>query len=73
MGRLPVISGQEAIAAFTKDGWIVKRQKGSHVSLAKPGNVNILTIPLHKELDLGLLRAQVRKSALTEDEFTALL
>jgi hypothetical protein len=32
-----------------------------------------LTIPLHKELDLGLLRSQIRKSGLTEDEFIALL
>jgi predicted RNA binding protein YcfA (HicA-like mRNA interferase family) len=73
MGKLPVISGQEAIDAFTKAGWRAARQKGSHVSLVKNGNINVLTIPLHKELDRGLLHSQIRRSGLTEDEFIALL
>ncbi len=73
MGKLPVVSGQEAISAFAKAGWRVARQKGSHVSLVQPGNTNVLTVPMHKELDRGLLRSLIRKSGLTEDEFIALL
>lgn len=70
---LPVISGREAIKAFSKDGWEEKRQSGSHVTLVKPGVAAILTVPLHKELKRGTLRALIRASGMTVDEFVALL
>ncbi|MGB9792989.1 MAG: type II toxin-antitoxin system HicA family toxin [Thermacetogeniaceae bacterium] len=73
MARLPVCSGEDAIRAFEKAGWRVARQKGSHVSLVKPGTPVILTVPLHRELDRGLLRALIRKAGLTVEEFVALL
>jgi predicted RNA binding protein YcfA (HicA-like mRNA interferase family) len=71
--RLRLCSGEEAIRAFKKAGWHVARQKGSHVSLVKQGAPVILTVPLHKELDRGLLRALIRKAGLSVEEFTALL
>ena len=73
MPPLPVCSGREAIRAFSKAGWKVDRQKGSHVSMIKPGSSVVLTIPLHKELDRGLLREQIRKAGLTVEEFIRLL
>lgn len=73
MARLPVCSGEEAVKAFVRAGWQVARQKGSHVSLTKPGNPNVLTVPLHRELDRGLLRALIRKAGLTVEEFEKLL
>uniref|UniRef100_A0A7C1JCE9 Type II toxin-antitoxin system HicA family toxin n=1 Tax=Ammonifex degensii TaxID=42838 RepID=A0A7C1JCE9_9THEO len=69
MPRLPVCSGEEAIKTFVKAGWRVERQKGSHVSLIQEGNPKILTVPLHKELDRGLLRALIRKAGLTVGEY----
>jgi predicted RNA binding protein YcfA (HicA-like mRNA interferase family) len=73
VARLPVCSGDEAIRAFEKAGWRVARQKGSHVSLVKPGTPVILTVPLHRELDRGLLKALIRKAGLTVEEFITLL
>jgi predicted RNA binding protein YcfA (HicA-like mRNA interferase family) len=35
MSRLPVISGMQAIKAFSKAGWLPHRQVGSHVVLRK--------------------------------------
>ncbi|HMD97662.1 MAG TPA: type II toxin-antitoxin system HicA family toxin [Terriglobia bacterium] len=56
MAALPVVSGLDAIRTFERAGWRRARQKGSHVSLVKPGvNVN-LSVPLHRELDRGTLR-----------------
>jgi len=49
------------------------KTEGSHVSLTKPGNPNVLTVPLHRELDRGLLRALIRKAGLTVEEFEKLL
>jgi len=37
MSRLPVISGMQAIKAFSKAGWLPHRQVGSHVVLRKEG------------------------------------
>ncbi len=73
MAELPVCSGQEAIRAFQQAGWAVDRQRGSHVSLTKPGNPVVLTVPLHREIDRGLLRALIRRAGITVDEFIALL
>jgi len=73
MPELPAISGQEAVRAFEKVGWIVARQRGSHVVLTKPGSIFTLSIPLHDELGPGLLRDQIRKAGLTAEEFITLL
>ncbi len=72
---LPVISGSEAIKAFGKIGYRPARQKGSHVRLIHPDMAlhSPLTIPMHKELDAGLLRSLIRVSGLSVDEFLSLL
>ena len=31
MARLPMISGMKAVKTFSKDGWFMARQTGSHV------------------------------------------
>jgi predicted RNA binding protein YcfA (HicA-like mRNA interferase family) len=73
MPPLPVVSGEAAIRAFERAGWKRARQKGSHVSLVKPGvNVN-LSVPLHRELDRGTLRKLIRLSGLSVEQFVALL
>lgn len=73
MAQLPVCSGRDALRAFRKAGWQVGRQKGSHVTLIRRGTSVVLTVPLHDELDRGLLRSLIRKAGLTVDEFSDLL
>lgn len=73
MARLPVISGREAVRAFTQAGWTERRREGSHMILGKLGVPVVLSIPDHKELDKGLLRGQIRKAGLTIEEFVRLL
>jgi predicted RNA binding protein YcfA (HicA-like mRNA interferase family) len=54
MGCLPVISGQEAVAAFERAGWQVrKRHRGSHVVLTKSGHIASLSVPDHATLGRG--------------------
>lgn len=75
MGKLPVVSGREAIKALSRAGFVEIRQAGSHVVLQKKiaGGSNTLVVPDHPELATGTLRAIIRKSGLTVDEFSALL
>ena len=69
---LPVISGREAMRAFTRGGWIIARQRALQIVLVKPGVPVSLSIPDRKELDRGLLRVQIRRVGLSIDEFVNL-
>ncbi len=46
------LSGKEMLKLFIKKGWVILRQKGSHVFIEKGSDHE--TIPLHKELDKGI-------------------
>ena len=73
MGRLGNISGKEAVKAFGKAGWQVLGQVGSHVVLTKTGQRANLSVPQHKELSTGTLRALIRAAGMTVEEFVELL
>ena len=72
MTRLAGISGRKAVRAFERVGFVAGRPEGSHVTLKKPG-LPILVIPLHRELSPFLLRAQIKRAGLTEQQFLELL
>ena len=73
MGKLGNISGKEVAKAFEKAGWIPLGQVGSHLVMMKPGVRVNLSIPQHKELSVGTLRALIRHAGLTVEEFSKLL
>jgi predicted RNase H-like HicB family nuclease len=62
-----------AVKAFQKAGWEIIGQVGSHVVMSKPGVRVNLSIPQHKELSVGTLRALIRHAGLTVDEFLQFL
>jgi predicted RNA binding protein YcfA (HicA-like mRNA interferase family) len=72
MSRLPVCSGQDAIRAFQKLGYAVDHKTGSHIILRHP-QMRRLTVPNHRELAKGTLRALIREAGLTREEFVGLL
>ena len=72
MGRLPVLSGGDAVKAFVKAGWFVDRQRGSHVILVKDGHPATLSVPDQKVLAKGTLRSLIRAAGMTAEDFTAL-
>jgi len=72
MSRLPACSGQDAIRAFQKLGYAVDHQTGSHFILRHP-QMRRLTVPNHRELAKGTLRALIREAGLTKEEFVGLL
>lgn len=48
-------------------------QMGSHVVLVKEGIRCNLSVPQHKELSVGTLRALIRNAGMTVEEFLDLL
>ncbi len=74
MGRLPVVSGRELVRALEKAGYVNDRQKGSHIVLRQTEPpFRRVTVPDHKELAKGTLRAILRQVGLTPDELVDLL
>jgi len=72
MGRLPVLSGGDAVKVFVKAGWAIDRQRGSHVILVKEGHPATLSVPDHKELAKGTLRSLPRAAGMNAEAFTTL-
>ncbi len=70
---MPIISGKDAIKTFSKAGWSVMRQTGTHVIMMKPESIVTLSIPLHSEVKRGTLRSLIKDSGLTVEEFINLL
>jgi predicted RNA binding protein YcfA (HicA-like mRNA interferase family) len=52
------LSGKEMLKVYLADGWIILRQKGSHIIVGKDGKRQ--TIPMHKELKKGLEHALLK-------------
>jgi predicted RNA binding protein YcfA (HicA-like mRNA interferase family) len=73
VARLANISGKEAARSFEKAEWKRIGQVGSHLVMSKPGLRVNLSIPQHKELSLGTLRALIRHAGMTVEEFLGLL
>lgn len=73
MPRLPRVSGQQAIVVFQRAGFEVRRQRGSHIVMTRPNFPETLSVPDHRELHSGTLRALIRKAGLSVERFIALL
>jgi len=72
MPKLPVLSGAETVVIFERAGWRQARQRGSHVILLKSGHIASLSIPQHRQLAPGTLRALIRSAGMTVQEFVDL-
>ena len=71
MSGLHNLKPDRVVKAFERAGWTNEGQRGSHVKLAKDGNPNILSIPMHKgkPVKQGLLVNQIKKAGMTVENF----
>ena len=64
------LSGMEVMKALVKYyDWEVYRRQGSHVTLKKKSEAEILTVPLHYHLDIGTFLAILRKANIEKEDF----
>jgi len=70
--KLPVVSGVEVVKTFSKAGWIVVRERGSHIIMEKEGVDMLLTVPRKNEVKRGTLRSLIADAGMTVDEFVRL-
>ena len=69
MPKLPRISGKEAVKVFRRLGFVVARQRGSHVVMRR-GDKGCV-IPLHDRLAVGTLRNAIRQAGTTVQQFAS--
>ena len=67
MPKLPRMSGEDAVKVFRKLGFLVARQRGSHIVMRRGDRGCV--IPLHRELAVGTLRNAIRQAGITVEEF----
>jgi predicted RNA binding protein YcfA (HicA-like mRNA interferase family) len=73
MSKLPVISGRQLVHVLERRGFVLDRQLGSHMMLFRENPPTTLSVPDHRELDRGTLRALLRQADISPDELASLL
>ena len=75
MSKVPSLDYTETLRALQRDGWVVVRQRGSHIRLHKrlPEEVLKLTVPAHRPVKRSTLAKIIKQARLTLDEFLELL
>ena len=68
--KLPQISGLDLVKKLCKNGFVVVRQKGSHIRLEKntPDGTIKITIPNHPSLKKGTLHQILKAASLNPEE-----
>ena len=67
MPNLPRVSGAEVVRALERLGFVVARQRGSHIVMRR-GSTGCV-VPNHRELKVGTLAGILKQAGVTPDEF----
>jgi len=73
--RLPSVSYEQIVRAFQRDGWVVIRQRGSHIRLEKRTEDRTLklTVPAHRPVKRSTLSHILKQANITAERFLQLL
>ena len=75
MPELRRVSGEQAVRALERLGFVRVRQRGSHVILKKTtfeGAVGCV-VPMHRVIAIGTLRSVLRQAQVSPEEFLKML
>ncbi|KKR60676.1 hypothetical protein A2643_02350 [Candidatus Nomurabacteria bacterium RIFCSPHIGHO2_01_FULL_39_220] len=72
MAQIPVLNSRVVIKTLIKAGYVVVRQKGSHIRLQHI-NKKPVTVPRHPLIGKGLLKKILRDSEISLFDFKKLL
>ncbi|MGH7672948.1 MAG: type II toxin-antitoxin system HicA family toxin [Gemmatimonadales bacterium] len=75
MTKVPSLPYGPVVRALQRAGWVVVRQRGSHIRLQKhtPGETLKLIVPAHRPIKRSTLAHILKRARLSVDEFNALL
>jgi predicted RNA binding protein YcfA (HicA-like mRNA interferase family) len=73
MTKLPTdLSGQELIRILIRIGFVVQRQRGSHIILRRESPFARVSVPDHKTLRVGTLRTILRETGISVEQLATL-
>ena len=71
--KLPTdVSGQELVKVLQRLGFVVNRQRGSHIVLRRADPFARVVVPDHKQVRPGTLRQILREAGITVEQFQEL-
>jgi predicted RNA binding protein YcfA (HicA-like mRNA interferase family) len=75
VSKVPSLSFREIINALRRDGWVVVRQRGSHIRLQKNiGDQTLkLTVPTHNPVKRSTLAHILKQAEMDLERFLELL
>ena len=75
MTKVPSLDYKKVISALRRDGWVVVRQRGSHIRLQKhlTDETLKLTVPAHRPIKRSTLAHILKHARLSVDELRGLL
>ena len=75
MTKVPVLNYEKVVRALQRDGWVVVRQRGSHIRLQKRTREETLKIivPAHRPIKRSTLSHILKDAQLTVEKLNDLL
>lgn len=74
MSKLPSLTGREIISILKKAGFVVERQRGSHVFMKHPdGRATVVPVHSGETIGSGLLSKILRDVEMIKDDFLKIL
>ncbi|MDE2320863.1 MAG: type II toxin-antitoxin system HicA family toxin [candidate division NC10 bacterium] len=75
MTKVPSLNYEAVVRALRRDGWVVVRQRGSHIRLQKhtSDETQKLAVPAHRPFKRSTLSQILKHARFSVDEFTKLL
>lgn len=67
------LSGRDSVRVLLKVGFVVKRQRGSHIIMRRADPPARVVVPNHKALRVGTLRSILASASLTVEDLLKLL
>ncbi|MBI1878828.1 MAG: type II toxin-antitoxin system HicA family toxin [Chloroflexi bacterium] len=75
MSKVPTLPYTQIVKSLQRDGWVVVRQRGSHIRLQKRIGDEVLkiTVPAHRPVKRSTLAHILKQARLDLDRFLELL
>jgi predicted RNA binding protein YcfA (HicA-like mRNA interferase family) len=75
MTKVPSLDYSKVISALKRDGWVVVRQRGSHIRMQKHTRTEVLklTVPAHRPIKRSTLSHILKHARLSAEELKELL
>lgn len=71
MSKLPVVSGGDVVRALERLGFVVARQRGSHIMMRRASSGCV--VPNHRAIKIGTLVGLLKQAGVSPEEFIAAL